>query len=46
MRELPMIRKLGLGDKFPRKLLHVKKTELGLGLVEPSIVMEIAACWK
>ena len=28
-----------LGDRFPRKLLHVRKSELGIGLVEPNSVM-------
>ena len=29
-----------LGDKFPRKLLHVKKSVLGIGLIEPETVMD------
>ena len=47
MHELPMIRKLGLGDKFPRKLLHVQKTSLGDGLIGPNAVIDMLAtkCW-
>ena len=26
--ELPIVRKMGLGDNFPRKLLHAKKSAL------------------
>ena len=37
--ELPIIRKMGLGDKFPRKFLHVKKSVLGVGLIEPKTVI-------
>ena len=29
------MRKMGLRDNFPRKLLHVKKSALGVGLIEP-----------
>ena len=34
-----MIRKLRLGNTFPRKLLHVQKTRLGVGLIEPNAVI-------
>ena len=37
--ELLMIRILGLGDNFPRWLLRVQKSSLGLVLIEP--IMEI-----
>ena len=43
MHELPMIRKLGLGDKFPRKLLCVKKTSLGVGLITPQTAIDTLA---
>ena len=33
---MPMIRKLSLGDKFPRKLLCVQKTSLEVGLIAPN----------
>ena len=43
MNELPMIRKLGLGYKFPRKLLHVQETSLGVGLIAPNTVIDTLA---
>ena len=33
---------MGLGDTFPRKLLH-EKTALGVGLIEPATVMDFLA---
>ena len=41
--EIPKIRKLGLGDKFPRKLLCVQKTRLEVGLIEPNAVIGMLA---
>ena len=41
MHEFRMIRKLGLEDKFPRKLLHVHKTILGGGLIAPNAVIDM-----
>ena len=38
-----MITKLGLGDNFPRKLLHLPKSRLGVGLIERNTVIEILA---
>ena len=38
-----MIRKLGLRDKFPRKLLCVQKTSLGVGLIAPNTVIDMLA---
>ena len=32
-----------LGDKFPTKLLYVKKSALGVGLIEPETVMDYLA---
>ena len=43
MCELPMIRKIGLGDKFPRKLSCVKKTSLGGGLITPQTTIDTLA---
>ena len=36
-----MIRKLGLDDYFLRKLLHVQKSSLGTGSIEPSIEIDM-----
>ena len=44
MCELTMIRKLGLGDKFPRTLFHVEKISLVVRLIASN--MEIHACNK
>ena len=41
--EIPMIRNLGLGDNFPRKLLHVQKIRLGVRFIEPKKVIDILA---
>ena len=38
--ELPLIRNLGLGDKFPHKLLHEQKPRLGVGLIKPNAVID------
>ena len=35
-----MIKKLRLGDNLPKKLLHVKKSCLGVGLIETITVIE------
>ena len=40
---MPLTRKMKLGNKFPRKLLHVRKSALGIGLVEPNTVMDSLA---
>ena len=40
--ELP-VRKMGLGNNFPRKLLYVKKSALGIGLIEPKMVIDSLA---
>ena len=32
-----------LGDKFPTKLLYVKKSALGVGLMEPATVIDYLA---
>ena len=41
--ELPMIRKLGLGDKFPRKLLCVRKLALDKGIIDPNTAIDMLA---
>ena len=41
--EIPMIRKLGLGDNFSRKLLHAQKTRFRVGLIETNTVVCILA---
>ena len=41
--ELPMIRKLGLRDNFPRELLHAQKSILVIGLIEPNIMIDMLA---
>ena len=34
---------MGLGDNFPMKLLHVKKSSLGVGLIEPKTAIDYLA---
>ena len=41
--ELTLIRKLGLGDNFPRIFLCAQKYLLGIGLIEPSTVIDMVA---
>ena len=43
MREMPMIRKLGLEDKFPRTSLHAQKTRLGVGINAPKTTIDMVA---
>ena len=43
MHELSIVRKMGLGDNFLRKLLFVKKSVLGVGLIEPKNVIDYLA---
>ena len=38
-----MILKLGLGDRFTRKLLHVKKKILEVRLITPNVVINMLA---
>ena len=38
-----MIRKSSLGDKFPRKIFHVQKTSLVVGLIAPNAVIDMLA---
>lgn len=39
--ETPMLKKLGLSTKLPREVMYVRKTALGLGLIEPCTVLSI-----
>ena len=41
--EFQMIRKLVLGDKFPRKLLCVRKLALGKGIIDPNKDIDMLA---
>ena len=38
--ELPIARKMGLGENLPRKLLCTKKTALGVGLIQSKTVID------
>ena len=37
--EPTLLRKLGLSEKFPRKILHTKKSQLGVGILQPSTII-------
>ena len=39
-----MIRKLSYGDNFPRKILCVRKSSLGTGLIELNTVIDLFQC--
>jgi len=41
--ERPILRKLGLSEKFPRELLYSRKSALGIGLLKPSTIIAILA---
>ena len=41
--ELLITRKMGIGDAFPRKFLCVKKSALGVGLIETKTFIEYLA---
>ena len=38
--ELPITRKMALGDNFPRKFLHAKKSALGVGSIAQETVID------
>ena len=39
--EVLILKKLGLSVKFPREVMYMRKTALGLGLIELDAVLEI-----
>ena len=41
--EIPIIKKLGLSEKFPIKILHAENENLGLGLMQPNTIISILA---
>jgi len=38
-----ILRKLGLSEKFPRRILYTKKSQLGVGILQPSTIIAILA---
>ena len=38
-----LLRKLKLSEKFPREILHARKSALGIGLMKPSTILAILA---
>jgi len=43
MYEVPILKKLGLGKKFPRHLLYVRKSALSIGLIRSKTVLAMTA---
>ena len=43
--EMPMVKKLGLGCNFPKKLLHAQKSRLGIVLACPNTAIGMLATW-
>ena len=41
--ESVLLKKLGLGEKFPRDILHMRKSSLGVGLMKPSTTLAFLA---
>ena len=41
--EIPMVKKLGLGCNFPKKLLHAQKSRLGIVLACPNTAIGMLA---
>ena len=41
--EMPLVWKLNLGSKFPRKVFHSRVTEMGISMMEPRIAIEVLA---
>ena len=39
--EKVLLKKMGLSEKFPRKMLHTRKSALGVGLIKPSTMVLI-----
>ena len=38
-----LLKKLELGEKFPRDILHIRKLALRVGLIKPSIILAFLA---
>ena len=38
-----LLKKLGLSEKFPRKILYSRKSELGVGILKPRMIIAILA---
>ena len=38
-----ILRKLGLSEWFPRDVLYLRKTALGVGIIKPSTIIDILA---
>lgn len=38
-----LLKKLGLSEKFPRKIIYAQKSELGVGILKPTIIIAILA---
>jgi len=41
--ESTLLKKLGLSENFPRKILYSRKSELGVGILKPSTIITILA---
>ena len=39
--ETTLLRKVGLSEKFPRKILYARKLQLGVGILKPSTILTI-----
>lgn len=39
--DTPILKKLGLSIKLPCEVMYMRKTALGLGLIEPNVVLTI-----
>ena len=46
MRKVLILKKLGLGKKFPRHLLCARKSALSVGLIWPKTILAITALWQ
>ena len=38
-----MLNKMGLSVNFPRTILHARKTAIGIGLMDPSVITDALA---
>ena len=39
--KVTLLRRLGLSERFPRKILYTKKSQLGVGILKPSTIIII-----